>query len=101
MKRWMIYGVMVGFTLIALGELALAQHPRGPRGGEGETEADRFEDAVDLERFRSGTNFEWNTQQLVASGLTALHREHEKILKELEQLRKEVSQLKAQKGVRE
>lgn len=51
-----------------------------------------FEDAVDLDRFRKG-NPEWDGQQLMVSGMTALHQEHQKILKELEEIKSAIRQL--------
>ncbi|MBI3318317.1 MAG: hypothetical protein HYZ90_04100 [Candidatus Omnitrophica bacterium] len=61
-----------------------------PRASDQEEES--FERSVDLDRFRKG-NYGWDTQELVASGLTALHREHEEILKELRGLRRKVEEL--------
>lgn len=59
------------------------------------TEQDRFERAVDLTRFRQG-NYEWDTQEFVKSGFTALHEEHVQLLHELAALRAEVATLAAE-----
>ena len=53
---------------------------------------DGFDRAVDPARFRKG-NFEWDTQELIKSGLTALHRDHVQILKDLAALQVEVERL--------
>ncbi len=51
-----------------------------------------FDNAVDLGRFRKG-NPEWDNQALMVSGMTALHQEHQKILKELEEIKSAVRHL--------
>ena len=56
------------------------------------SEEDGFESLMDLNRVRKG-NFEWDTQQLIANGFLALHRENQKILRELEALKSEVQKL--------
>ncbi len=96
MRRGMVSVLIFGFTLMALIGVALAQYRSTARGKE-EPEGESFEESVDLERFRTGTDYEWNTQRLISSGLTALHKEHLKILKEMEDLRKEIAQLKGKK----
>ncbi|MBI1953010.1 MAG: hypothetical protein HYS41_02680 [Candidatus Omnitrophica bacterium] len=70
-----------------------AQYRPPPAPKEEVKEEETFEDAVDLKRFRKG-RIDWDTQQLVASGFTALHGEHEKILEELQHLRREQEALK-------
>ena len=55
---------------------------------------DPFGAAVDLARFRKG-NGEWDTQELVASGLTALHQENVQILKELQDIKSKIARLEA------
>ena len=47
--------------------------------------SDRFSDAVNLSRFRKG-NTEWDTQELIVSGLTALHEENVRILNRLDRI---------------
>ena len=51
-----------------------------------------FDEAVDLSRFRKG-NLEWDTQELIASGLTALHEEHQRILLKLGEIQDRLSRL--------
>lgn len=75
---------------------ARAQYRPPPRQ-EPQEEAAPFEESVDLERFRKG-HVGWDTQELLASGLTALHREHEEILKELRELRAAISRLQGELG---
>ena len=55
---------------------------------------DSFGSAVDLNRFRKG-NGEWDTQELVASGLTALHQENLQILRELQDIKSRIARLEA------
>lgn len=80
MRRW--NGITAGFLAawLAGSSLALAQ-------------GDSFEEAVNLKRLRKG-NVDWETQELIASGMTALHEEHQRILKELEELKTEIQKLK-------
>ncbi len=70
---------------------AQAQYRPPPRQEEPES-ADEFGDAVSLKQFRRG-NIGWDTQELIASGLTALHKEHLEILKELRELRGKLEEL--------
>lgn len=84
---------LAGFLLSMLCAAALAQYRPPPRQEETSKEEDSFQDAVDLRRFRRG-NVDWDTQELIASGLTALHKEHQEILKELRELRYEIQKLK-------
>ena len=55
---------------------------------------DSFGVAVDLNRFRRG-NGEWDTQELVASGLTALHQENVQILREIQEIKSKIARLEA------
>ena len=55
-----------------------------------------FEEAVNLKKFRKG-NPEWDTQELMVSGFSALHREQVQILKELAELRASVDRLEAKR----
>ena len=52
--------------------------------------------AVDLGRFRKG-NPDWDTQELAASGFTALHEEHLQILKDIRELKSAIERLEAKK----
>ncbi len=84
-------------VLAALGGLAFGQYRPPPAPGEKESaEGDSFERSVDLKRYRKGSP-QWNTQELITSGMTALHEEHLKILRELESLKREIHQLKEKK----
>ena len=76
---------VMGLVIILAGVwgIALAQ-----KAGEG----DSFNASVDLARFRRG-NGEWDTQELVASGLTALHQENVQILKELQDIKSRLARL--------
>lgn len=51
-----------------------------------------FADSVDLSRFRKG-NSGWDTQELIASGLTALHEENIRILNKLDQIQSRLERL--------
>ncbi len=84
---------LAGILLSILCAAALAEYRPSARQGKTSQQSDSFRDAVDLERFRKGHE-DWDTQALVASGLTALHEEHVQILRELEALRSEIKQLK-------
>ena len=55
---------------------------------------DSFSAAVDLNRFRRG-NGEWDTQELVASGMTALHQENLQILRELQEIKSKIARSEA------
>lgn len=90
MRHWILWTTCL--LAIALGgNLALAQYRPAPRK-DAPAEADSFEDAVDLGRFRKG-NIGWDTQELIHSGLTALHAENQQILKELREIRERLSRL--------
>lgn len=85
-------------TIGAVGALSLffgtaqAEYNSSARSAGAETGQDSFRRAVDPGRFRKG-NPDWDTQQLIASGLTALHEEHAQILKQIEELKTAVSRL--------
>ncbi len=87
MKRWMMTTFCVSLTLAVFWVgVACAEYPTGKKTrSRGDYSEEGF-DAVDLSKFRRG-NPEWDTQELIASGLTALHKDNEKILKELEDLK--------------
>ncbi len=88
-KRWSACAAVLGFVLLCAE--AQAQYRPPPRQEEPEP-ADEFGDAVSLKRFRRGS-IGWDTQELIASGLTALHKEHLEILKELRELRGKLGEL--------
>lgn len=87
--------ISAGFLVVWLAgsSLALAQYRPPPKKESAPSGEDSFGAAVDLGRFRKG-NVDWNTQELIASGMTALHEEHQRILKELEELKTEIRDLK-------
>ncbi|MBI3332565.1 MAG: hypothetical protein HYZ93_00540 [Candidatus Omnitrophica bacterium] len=97
MKRlWM--GMMIfAVALVAGWGTAQAQYRPAPasRGQEVSSE-EGFDEAVDLKRFRRG-NFEWDTQELIASGFRALHQENLRIQRDLAELKRSVQEIKAKK----
>ena len=88
-ERWVLAALLGVFLLAGEG---LAERDDG--GGE-EAEG-AFSDAVNPARFRKG-NPEWDTQELVANGMKALHEEHLQILRELRELRSRLSRLEAKR----
>ena len=96
MKRKIFLGFFaLGITFAAIGGAARAEY-RSSSGEKTESSsAAAFDQSVDLNRFRKG-NIEWDTQELIRSGLTALHQEHVGILRELQEIKKEIAGLKAE-----
>ncbi len=97
MNQWMKWmGAVLLGGLCLLG-VAYAQYEsayqkeKTPYEGE-----DSFARSVDLKRFRKG-NIDWDTQELIASGLTALHQEHEKVLRELREVKAALRRLEGQR----
>ncbi len=87
MKRWMMGALVVLIFLgISRGVALSAERRRGA------SKQDNFNSAVNLKKFRTG-NPDWDTQELVSSGLTALHQEHLRILEELDKLRAQISDI--------
>ena len=91
MKRILAFFVF-GLGLAALGNAAQADYRTSAKGKEPPSAGDEFRDAVDLSRYRKG-NLEWDTQELIASGLTALHEEHQRILLRLDEIQDRLSRL--------
>ena len=94
MKRWKWIGVGLSFgaMLIFGGGPAHAQY-RPPSSKKGDSSSqESFDRAVDLNRFRKG-NIEWDTQELIASGMAALHREHVEIRGEIAELKAAIERL--------
>lgn len=89
-------GVWTVLLLMLWCAAAEGQYRPAPRRDPPASEEDSFEAAVDLKRHRQGYG-EWDTQELIAAGLTALHEEHERILRELEAIKSELKQLKGQR----
>lgn len=96
MRQWVIRTLVVGLVLTFLWGLAQAQYGRQSTAKHPISPTDRFEEAVSLERFRQG-NPDWDTQELIASGLTALHQEHQQILIRLTELKAVVDRLEQQR----
>ncbi|MBI3615489.1 MAG: hypothetical protein HY211_03115 [Candidatus Omnitrophica bacterium] len=88
MRRSLMMGMMIfGLSLAPFGDVAQAQYRPPPVSREEVfSGSDDFREAVDLKRFRKG-NAEWDTQELIASGLTALHQDQVRILKELQEIK--------------
>ncbi|MCM8812009.1 MAG: hypothetical protein NC910_03050 [Candidatus Omnitrophica bacterium] len=82
---WMAVFFLAGFVEAAYDDRSTDRY------GEMDEES-TFEEAVDLERFRQGNEL-WDTQELIASGFKALHKDNERILKELERLKAAVERL--------
>lgn len=74
---------LLGMT--AAPQIAQAQYRPPPRQEAVEEYDDSFDREVSLDRFRRG-NPDWDTQELIASGFNALHKEHQQILEKLDQL---------------
>lgn len=85
LERWVLAALLGAFLLAGEG---LA---RG-YGEDDEAAGDAFSAAVDPAHFRKG-NPEWDTQELAASGMKALHREHLQILRELRELKSRLARL--------
>ena len=77
--------VVIGMAVCALGGLAWAESPAS------------FEEAVDLSRYRKG-NLEWDTQELIASGMKALHEEQLRILEKLDRIESRLNELEKTRG---
>ena len=100
MKQWLWSAALLGGLACAVFGTthANAEYPssnstkastRGVSGGS------EFEDAVNVTRFRKG-NPEWDSQELMVSGMKALHQEHQEILKELEEIKSAMQKLAAE-----
>ncbi|MBI4228024.1 MAG: hypothetical protein HY600_07130 [Candidatus Omnitrophica bacterium] len=97
MTRWMstmAFGMLVAAAGLDVAEAQYRPAPSQDEAAPPAPEEGRFERAVELTRFRKG-NYAWDTQELIQSGLTALHEEHEQLARDLASLRAEVAQLTA------
>lgn len=92
-RKWSLVIGLASVLLVTVCAMARAQYRPASRHEPEKASEDSFREAVDLNRFRTG-NENWDTQALVASGLTALHEENLRILRELEALKSEIKQLK-------
>ncbi len=92
MRRWTFGVLAFSLALIAAWGIALAQYRHEAEKPRETTGDGSFEGAVDLDRFRQG-NLEWDTQELIASGFRALHRDNQQVLKELAELKATVKRI--------
>lgn len=102
MKRLSFWILAAAVAAAMLSGTALAEYgrslPADPRG-ESEKPAEEssaFDRAVDLNRFRRG-NPEWDTQELIASGLKALHQEHQVLLRQIKALSARIDNLEGKR----
>lgn len=98
MIRWMMSLMLCGVIAIAVARRADAQYDDRPSASDRGSVASKsgsFERAVDLTRFRKG-NYEWDTQEYLKSGFTALHEDHAQVLRELTAIRAELERLSAE-----
>jgi hypothetical protein len=96
MRRWIIGIGVLSLGLAGLPGVARAQYRPSPRREE-PPEAETFDDAVSLKRFRKG-NIGWDTQELIASGMKALHEEQLRILKKLDRIESRLNELEKSLG---
>lgn len=94
MKRILAMG-MASCALATLCGVARAEYKRSSR--EPSEPAGSFEEAVDLSRYRKG-NLEWDTQELIASGMRALHKEQLRILEKLDRIESRLNELEKTLG---
>lgn len=85
MRQWSFRAASVGAALALLWGVAHAQYRPAPRKEE-PAETDEFGEAVSLKRFRKTGNTGWDTQELLHSGFTALHEDHQELLKKMDLL---------------
>ena len=98
MKRILSLSLLVASLAAAPCGVSQAEvRPPPKRQDSSEGSSDRFGDAVDLSRFRKG-NYEWDTQALIVSGLTALHEEQLRILHQLNQIQSRLDRLDRRAG---
>ena len=99
MKHSMRGLALLGALVLAVSGTSRAEAEyRSPKTASGRSPSSNsnFDDAVDVARFRKG-NPEWDSQELMVSGMKALHQEQQKILRELEELKSAVRQLAERK----
>jgi len=98
MTRWIMSAVLCAAITVVVVCDATAQYDYQPSASEKartSSTSESFERAVDLSRFRKG-NYEWDTQEYLRSGFTALHGEHLQLLKEVAALRAEMEHVSAE-----
>ena len=96
MRRWIAGMGFAAVVLLFLAGLAQAKSQPPAVKKKSATQEESFDKSVDLKKFRKG-NFDWDTQELIASGFTALHQDHEEILKELAELKTEIAKLREER----
>ncbi len=99
MKRWITGLFAMGLAWAIFSGIARAEYERNAMPSKtraGSAARGDFDQAVDLARFRKG-NIEWDTQELIKSGMTALHQEHLQILEELAELKEQLRRIEAQR----
>ena len=93
MKRIRVMGAACALT--ALCGVARAEYRRPSRGPAAEPAT--FEEAVDLSRYRKGHS-DWDTQELIAGGLKALHEEQLRILEKMDRIESRLNELEKSLG---
>ena len=94
MKKILAIGIAC-CAVTGLWDVARAEYKRSSR--EPAEPAGSFEEAMDLSRYRKG-NFEWDTQELIASGMKALHQEQVRILAKLDRIESRLDELEKSLG---
>lgn len=93
MKPWVIGILTVGLGLgLVCGRPQADTGRSAPKKSGAASEEKSFDEIVDLSRVRKG-NFEWDTQKLIADGFSALHREHMRLLDELNDVKERLEAL--------
>ena len=93
MKRMRVIGIAC--ILAALCGVARADYQRPSREPAGP--AGSFDEAVDPSRYRKGHS-DWDTQELIAGGLKALHEEQMRILEKLDRIESRLNELESSLG---
>ena len=93
MKRMVRIGMVIGI-LAALCGVARAEYQRPSRAP---AEPATFDEAVDPSRYRKGHS-DWDTQELIAGGLKALHEEQMRILEKLDRIESRLNELESSLG---
>lgn len=98
MKRQVFGTFVVLLACVGIVSVAQAQYERRTSASQdrSSSENNSFDESVDPENFRHG-NFEWDTQELIAGGFKALHQDHEKILRDLADVKASLKKLESQR----
>ena len=92
-RLFLFFGSLL--LMMACPTLAQAEYRSRSTSGQAE-DADSFEEAIDLRRFRKG-NIAWDTQELIASGFKALHEEHLRLTQAVRALQTAVNELRGER----